>query len=84
MRLTIRPTLSLQHIDGELVILDKENDKIHQLNEVAHFIWQQLEAGSDFEEVLKQLITEYDIDEQVAKTDLTNIIRQFEDLKLIY
>ena len=51
---------------------------------MARFIWQQLEAGSDFEEVLKQLITEYDIDEQVAKTDLTNIIRQFEDLKLIY
>lgn len=82
--LTIRPALSSQHVDGELIILDKDNNKIHQLNAVASFIWQMIDSGSDFDEVLKQLVSEYDIDEQSANTDLMNVIRQFKDLNLIY
>ena len=38
MSLSVRESLSSQDIDGELVILDKDNGQIHQLNSVASAI----------------------------------------------
>jgi len=83
MNLAVRANLSTQQIDGELVILDKDNGQIHQLNSVASFIWQQIEAGSGVEVIVKKLIQFYDIDMLIAKADLDKVVQQFKDLKLI-
>jgi len=83
MNLSIQANLSTQKIDGELVILDKGNGQIHQLNSVASFIWQHIEDGLDISVITKQLVESFDIDELTAKTDLDKILQQFEELKLI-
>ncbi len=83
MNLAVRANLNTQQIDGELVILDKENGQIHQLNSVASFIWQQMEVSSGFEAIVKKLIQFYDIDMVTAKADLDKVVQQFKDLKLL-
>jgi len=83
MNLSIQANLSTQNIDGELVILDKSNGQIHQLNSVASFIWQQIEDDLDVSAITKKLVESFDIDELTAKTDLDKILQQFEELKLI-
>lgn len=83
MILSARANLSTQNIDGELVVLDKDNGQIHQLNTVASFIWQQIEAGSDVESIVKQLTESFDVDEPTAKADLDKVIQQFQTLELL-
>ena len=83
MSLAIRANLSTQQIDGELVILDKANSQIHQLNSVASFIWQQIEMGLDAQAIVKKLTQLYEIDAAVAYTDLDKVLQQFKDLKLL-
>ncbi len=83
MNLSVRANLSTQNIDGELVILDKDNGQIHQLNTVASFIWQQIENGLSIELLINELVVSFDIDEVTAKTDLDDTIQQFTALKLL-
>ncbi len=83
MNLAIRANLSTQQIDGELVILDKDNGQIHQLNSVASFIWQQIEAGLAVNGIVEKLTQSYDIDATVAKADLDKVLQQLKDLKLL-
>lgn len=83
MNLSVRANLSTQNIDGELVVLDKDNGQIHHLNTVASFIWRQIEAGLGVESIIKELIVSFDVDEATAKTDLDNVIQQFTELKLL-
>jgi len=83
MNLAVRANLSSQEIDGELVILDKENGQIHQLNPVASFIWQQLELGLNDTVIVEKLVQFYDIEKTAARVDLDTILKQFTDLKLI-
>lgn len=83
MNLSVRANLSTQDIDGELVILDKDNGQIHQLNPVASTIWQHIEAGLDIKAISEQLTQCYDIDEATAKADLDKVLQQFKELKLL-
>jgi len=83
MTLSIRANLSTQNIDDELVILDKDNGQIHQLNSVASFIWQLLEKQGGVEAIINQLIEAFDVDETTAKTDVDKAIQQFKSLNLI-
>ena len=83
MSLSVRENLSSQEIDGELVVLDKDNGQIHQLNSVAGAIWQYIESGLDINAITEQLIQTYDIDEATAKTDLAKVLQQFKELKFL-
>lgn len=83
MNLSVRENLNSQEIDGELVILDKDNGKIHQLNAVASTIWQYIETGLDLNAISNKLVEAYEIDEVTAKADLKKVLQQFKELKLI-
>lgn len=83
MTLSVRENLSSQEIDGELVILDKDNGQIHQLNSVASTIWQYIESGLDIPAISEQLTQYYEIDGATAKADLDKVLQQFKELKLL-
>lgn len=83
MNLSVRTNLSTQEIDGELVILDKDNDQIHQLNSVASAIWKYIESGLDIQAISERLIQSFEIDEATAKNDLDKILQQFKEQKLL-
>lgn len=83
MNLSVRANLSTQEIDGELVIADKDNGQIHQLNPVASVIWQHIKSGLDVNAIVEQLVQFYGIDEATAKADLDKVLGQFKELKLL-
>ncbi len=53
------------------------------LNEVGAFLWQKLESETTFEDVLAAMLSEYEVDEAVAKADLQRFIKELEDAGLI-
>ena len=56
---------------------------IMTLNETGMFLWGLLEKGAESEELLKAILSEYDIDEATAKKDIENFLKKLEDAGLV-
>lgn len=55
---------------------------IMTLNETGYFLWQQLEKGADKDDLLKKMLSEYDVDAATATADIERFLKQLEDAKL--
>lgn len=53
------------------------------LNDIAAFIWQQLEKPVSKEDLLQSVLDEYDTDEQTAAADLDTILDQLRGLEIL-
>ena len=69
--------LLVREVDGEVLVLDTDSDRIHQLNVSASFIWNQLATGAPAEEIAKRLAIEFDVDNDIAYRDVSAILREF-------
>lgn len=45
-------------------------------NDTGSFIWKQLTVDISYEQLLKSILDEYDIDEDTAKTDLDDLLTE--------
>jgi len=53
------------------------------LNEIGVFIWNRLQDECGREQILKEILDEYEINEEQAKRDLNEFIQQLEEAHLI-
>jgi len=73
----------VREVDGELIVLDVETDKVHQLNASASFIWRLCEEGQPPEAMAQRLAERFDVAEDVAFQDTRDIIGQLRALGLV-
>jgi hypothetical protein len=80
-----REGLTLQEVEGELVILDQANHRIHQLNPVATAVWSTIEEQQSVrrDKALAAILEQFDVASEQASTDLEHLLQQFVELKLI-
>ena len=78
-----RDDLSLCRVQQDLLLLDMEFKKIHQLNETARFIWDKLGEIPDASEVAKLFAQEFGVDENVAQKDVSAIVSKMRELNLL-
>ena len=50
-------------------------DGIKTLNETGAFLWKQIEQGMDEENIVKALMDEYEVDEEIAKNDVGEFVK---------
>lgn len=79
----LRADLGIENVDGELIILDKTADKVHQLNPSASFVWNCLSDGLAIDEIALTISQAFDISPEVALSDVQSAYAQFEDLGLL-
>lgn len=65
---------------GEAV---KEFKGIINLNETGAFLWRLAEKGTTKEEMLKELLNEYDVDEKTAAEDIDKFTDKLVEAKLV-
>lgn len=53
------------------------------LNETAREIWNGLEAGKSEEDILKQIVENYDVEEETAKRDMKNVIEKMKEAGIL-
>jgi Coenzyme PQQ synthesis protein D (PqqD) len=70
-------------VGQELLLLDTENNQVHQLNETATFIWQRCDETPSAEDLAHLIAAEYSVDAQVAKEDAVEVLRKLQELKLL-
>ena len=55
-----------------------------ELNSVAAVIWQNLEAGLSNQEIISQLVKQFNVSEQRAAYDVTKFVRLLTDHLLVF
>lgn len=53
------------------------------LNETGAFLWEKLENDTTKEELLKAMLDEYEVPEDIAKKDIDNFITKLKDGNLL-
>ena len=74
----------LREIAGEYILVPIGNTAMEMngmitLNEVGVFIWNKLQDECTCEQLLNAILDEFDIDEELAKNDLDEFLKQLED-----
>lgn len=71
-----------REVGDEVVVLDTDSDRIHQLNTTASIIWRMHVKGADEEEIARALVLEFDVEYASAKKDVRETLMKFQDLGL--
>lgn len=58
-------------------------DAMITLNESGAFLWEQLQEEKTEEDLLKALCAEYDVSEEVAKSDISDFIGLLQQAKVL-
>ena len=86
----IKKGFVLRQVCGENVVVGEGLDAINfgkllSLNETAAWLWQQAVEMGDFtvESLTAKLLEEYDVTEEVAQKDVSNIIHEWQKVEVV-
>jgi len=76
-------SVMVREVDGELLLLDTNSNRIHQLNRTASFIWQRCDNVASEAELAAELALEFDVEEVQALNDVTKTLHTLRSLELV-
>jgi hypothetical protein len=79
----ISDNVLFQQINNECVLLNMESEQYFGLDDIGARIWQILSEDGSTEKALTQLQAEYEVDGEILRQDLTNLLSELENEKLI-
>ena len=77
------PDVVYRVIAGEAILIpiSKETQvagRLLSLNEVGAFIWERIDGKKRLDEILAEISREYEVDEEIARNDLLELIADLE------
>lgn len=78
-----RTDVSVRIVDGELIVLDRQKELIHQLNQTASYIWERCDGHSTVADIAHQLADEFSVSLETAEADTQRFIEQLHTLDLL-
>lgn len=84
----LKNNLILREIAGSWIIVPVaemvvEFNGLMNLNETGAFLWRTLSEAVDMDKLISGLMSEYDVDEETAKTDVLEFVKELEDKGLL-
>lgn len=75
----LNPEYILRNIAGEKIIIPTGNasQKLNgmiTMNEVAAFVWENLEKAADRKELVKMVLDEFEVDEKTAEKEINGFL----------
>ena len=77
-----RTDLIQSQVDEELLILDMQNNQIHQLNATASYVWNEFDGRKSPVELSIAFANHFGIDIETAKNDVEQVISMLKSLNL--
>ena len=78
-----RTDVNSRVVEGEMVVLDRHHEFIHQLNLTATYIWERCDGKASLEDIAAQLAETFDVEYETALNDVVRVIRDFQHLQLL-
>ncbi|MFM2315711.1 MAG: hypothetical protein RLZZ155_43 [Bacteroidota bacterium] len=74
-------------VDEELVLVPLRNNvadmtEIFNLNEVGHFIWNEIQEGATVKSLTEKIVSEYEVETAVAQSDLEEFLKDLSNFIL--
>lgn len=69
-----------REVDGEILLLDTETNRIHQLNKTASLIWRQYREGVSPELIAEVLAKDFEVAHDQIRADVERTVGQFVQL----
>ena len=84
----LNPVFIKRDIMGEIILVPTaqaagEYNGLIALNEVGGFLYDLLPENDDLNELVKKVCAEFDVDEDTARKDTAEFLRQIRDQKVI-
>ena len=79
----ISPDILFQDISGETIVLNLAKEQYFGLDDVSTRMWELLNECEDIDGVVAQLLTEFDVDQEVLRTDLAGLIDKLVEAGLV-
>jgi Coenzyme PQQ synthesis protein D (PqqD) len=78
-----RSDVRARSVQGEVVVLDRRADLVHQLNRTAGFIWERCDGRTTPQDIADQLVEAFAVDAGTAAASVTAALQQLEQLGLL-
>jgi len=76
--------LAYKSIGMDTVILDsKGRQEVHELNEVAGFVWNLCDGHHDVDSIVEEVCKEFDVENATAKKDVVELLNEFQGKDLL-
>lgn len=63
-------------IDGETIIMSPFGDRLYALNDVGTFIWELLDGSKTIDDIVSNILEDYDIEKSIAYNDVTRFVEK--------
>lgn len=84
----IRKELIRREIAGDVILVPVggtvlENNGLFALNELGAFLWDRLESAEDEESLVQAVLSEYEVDEDTARTDTAAFLQKLREMEIL-
>ncbi len=80
---TLRGDLSLQRVDGELLLMDGEKERLHQVNEVGTFILERCDGERTVDDIVSDIVDRYSVSKKRAAQDTEALLQEMRTLGIV-
>jgi hypothetical protein len=78
-----RDDVTSRMVEGEVVVLDRRHELVHQFNATASFIWERCNGTATAADIAAQLTQAFDVPLATACTDVEQVLQQLQALQLL-
>ena len=76
-----------RYIGAELIIVPLKNsvadmNELYTLNEVGSFIWELSNGENTIDEIISEIVREFNVDKKTAQNDIKTFIQKLESLNV--
>ena len=82
-RVSVAPDALVQDLSGETVILHLKTESYLGLDDVGTGMWKALTTSASIEAAYRVLLAEYDVDPDVLRRDLAELVEQLVEHGLV-
>lgn len=68
---------------GEGILVDLNTKRYYQLNETALLVWKGLEKGAEIEDIVAEVVSDYEVQPEHARSSVENLMARLRSYKLI-
>lgn len=78
-----RSSVRARAIEDETVILDRQRNLVHELNETASYVWQRCDGEHSVAAIARDLVQAFDVEPETAKKDVAHVVQELDEVGLV-
>ena len=82
-RPAVRPDLRTQTVDGEAILLDRANERVHQLDGVGAFILGCCDGTRTQDDIVAKVVDSYEVAPETAAADASDLLARMKTLGIL-